>query len=147
MTGLEYDMEKNLPMVEHDIQAVIQLHYQGDLAIMATKMLDVSISFIGRFIQTFKAGNIISAIGNSVKSLVEMVDKQVQEVVETTNLRAITKGKGLVNKPHFCRILRNKLSGGDEVEGDEEENNKDEMFTQSKLNEPWKEKEQGFHQC
>ena len=105
-------MEKNLPMVEHDIQAVIQLHYQGDLAIMATKMLDVSISFIGRFIQTFKAGNIISAIGNSVKSLVEMVDKQVQEVVETTNLRAITKGKGLVNKPHF-----NKLSGGDEVEG------------------------------
>ena len=59
MTGLAYDMEKNLPMVEHDIQAVIQLHYQGDLAIMATKMLDVSISFIGWFIQTFKAGNLL----------------------------------------------------------------------------------------
>ena len=51
MTGLAYNMEKNLPMVERDIKVVIQLHYQGDLAIMATKMLDVSISFIGRFIQ------------------------------------------------------------------------------------------------
>ena len=50
MTGLAYDMEKNLPMVERDIKAVIQLHYEGDLAIMATKMLDVSISFISRFI-------------------------------------------------------------------------------------------------
>ena len=59
MTGLAYDTEKNLPMVEHDIQAVIQLHYQSDLAIMATKMLDVSISFIGWFIQTFKAGNLL----------------------------------------------------------------------------------------
>ena len=59
VTGLAYDMEKNLPMVEHDIQAVIQLHYQSALAIMATKMLDVSISFIGWFIQTFKAGNLL----------------------------------------------------------------------------------------
>ena len=37
--------------VERDIKAVIKLHYQGDLAVMATKMLDVSISFIGHFIQ------------------------------------------------------------------------------------------------
>ena len=51
-------------MVECDIKAGIQLHYQGDLAIMATKMLDVSISFIG---------HIISAIGNSENSLVERV--------------------------------------------------------------------------
>jgi len=40
---------------------------------MATKMLVISISFIGQFIRTFKAGNIISAIGNSVKSLLERV--------------------------------------------------------------------------